>query len=133
MEKGCKVTLKAFPVMACAPCNGALPRSVAVSIRWFPRHAYYGVYPPSRNLLTFVILQFFPRVLNFAVWIRPKNHEVVEDDARVREALRKILETAKDMAFEKDWSNAEDALAGWKESCPDVVDHGHQFTRCRRH
>lgn len=46
---------------------------------------------------------------------------IVEDDARVREALRKILETAKDMAFEKDWSNAEDALAGWKESCPAVV------------
>ena len=46
---------------------------------------------------------------------------IVEDDSRVREALRKILSTAKDMAFEKDWSNAEDALAGWMESCPEVV------------
>jgi len=46
---------------------------------------------------------------------------IVEDDSRVRDALRKILSTAKDMAFEKDWSNAEDALAGWIESCPEVV------------
>lgn len=46
---------------------------------------------------------------------------IVEDDSRVRDALRKILSTAKDMAFEKDWSNAEDALAGWMESCPEVV------------
>ncbi len=46
---------------------------------------------------------------------------IVEDDARVREALRTILATAKDMVLDKDWSNAEDALAGWMEHCPDVV------------
>ncbi len=46
---------------------------------------------------------------------------IVEDDSRIREALRKILSTAKDMTFEKDWANAEDALAGWMKSCPDVV------------
>ena len=46
---------------------------------------------------------------------------IVEDDARVREALRTILATAKDMVLDQDWSNAEDALAGWMEHCPDVV------------
>lgn len=46
---------------------------------------------------------------------------IVEDDARVREALRMILSTAKDMSLEQDWSNAEDALDGWIESCPEVV------------
>lgn len=46
---------------------------------------------------------------------------IVEDDARVREALRMILSTAKDMNLEQDWANAEDALVGWAESCPEVV------------
>jgi len=46
---------------------------------------------------------------------------IVEDDARVREALRTILSTAKDMVLDKDWSNAEDAMTGWMEHCPDVV------------
>jgi len=46
---------------------------------------------------------------------------IVEDDARVREALRMILSTAKDMGLEQDWSNTEDALVGWTESCPEVV------------
>ena len=46
---------------------------------------------------------------------------IVEDDARVREALRMILATAKDMHLEQDWSNTEDALDGWVESCPEVV------------
>lgn len=46
---------------------------------------------------------------------------IVEDDTRVREALRTILSTAKDMTLEQDWSNTEDALDGWVESCPEVV------------
>lgn len=46
---------------------------------------------------------------------------VVEDDARIREALRVILATAKDLVLENDWANAEDALAHWTGSCPDVV------------
>ena len=46
---------------------------------------------------------------------------IVEDDARVREALRAILATAKDLQMEDSWSNTEDALAGWTEHCTDVV------------
>lgn len=46
---------------------------------------------------------------------------VVEDDARIREALDAILASAKDMERAQAWSNAEDALQGWMETCPDVV------------
>lgn len=46
---------------------------------------------------------------------------VVEDDARIREALDVILASAKDMVRAQTWSNAEDALQGWSESCPDVM------------
>lgn len=46
---------------------------------------------------------------------------LVEDDARVREALEATLASAQDMAVAQAWSNAEDALNGWATSCPDVV------------
>jgi DNA-binding NarL/FixJ family response regulator len=46
---------------------------------------------------------------------------IVEDDARMREALGAILATAKDLQLEDSWSNTEDALAGWTEHCTDVV------------
>ncbi len=38
---------------------------------------------------------------------------IVNDDARVREALYTILATASDMVLEQDMLNVEDALAGW--------------------
>lgn len=46
---------------------------------------------------------------------------IVEDDARVREALYTILATVRDIVLEQDISNTEDALAGWMGQCPDVV------------
>lgn len=46
---------------------------------------------------------------------------LVEDDARIREALRTIIATAEDLALVQAWSNAEDALAGWSEQCPHAV------------
>ena len=46
---------------------------------------------------------------------------LVEDDARVREALHMILGTAKDMALERSFANAEDALEQWTTNCPEVV------------
>lgn len=46
---------------------------------------------------------------------------IVEDDARMREALRVILATAEDMELIDTWSNTEDALAGWVGRCADVV------------
>ena len=45
----------------------------------------------------------------------------VEDGGRVREALRMIIASAKDLELEKDWSNSEDALDHWTTACPDVV------------
>jgi DNA-binding NarL/FixJ family response regulator len=46
---------------------------------------------------------------------------IVEDDARVREALGAILAMAEDLQLKGAWANAEDALSGWTDSCPDVV------------
>jgi DNA-binding NarL/FixJ family response regulator len=46
---------------------------------------------------------------------------IVEDDARVREALGAILAMAEDLQLKDAWANAEDALTGWTDSCPDVV------------
>jgi len=46
---------------------------------------------------------------------------IVEDDARVREALRTIITTAKDLVVAEDWANTEDALGGWTDECPDAV------------
>ncbi len=46
---------------------------------------------------------------------------IVEDDARIREALGFIIASAKDLALDASWANAEDALAGWSASCPEVV------------
>lgn len=46
---------------------------------------------------------------------------LVEDDARVREALHLILGTARDLALERSFANAEDALEHWTERCPEVV------------
>ncbi len=46
---------------------------------------------------------------------------VVEDDARVREALHLILGTARDLALDRSFANAEDALEHWTERCPEVV------------
>lgn len=52
---------------------------------------------------------------------RPITIGVVEDDARMREALRVILATAEDMELTDTWSNTEDALAGWVGHCAEVV------------
>lgn len=46
---------------------------------------------------------------------------LVEDDARIREVLDAVLASAKDMVRAQAWSNAEDAIQGWTEGCPDVV------------
>jgi DNA-binding NarL/FixJ family response regulator len=46
---------------------------------------------------------------------------LVEDDARVREALAMTLARAKDLELEQAWANAEDALAGWRNGCPPAV------------
>ncbi len=46
---------------------------------------------------------------------------IAKDDARVREALCTILDTARDMVLGHDRSNVEDALAGWMGQSPDVV------------
>lgn len=46
---------------------------------------------------------------------------IVEDDARIREALLAILSSTTDMAVEGSFANAEAALAGWTETCPDAV------------
>lgn len=46
---------------------------------------------------------------------------IVEDDARIREVLKTIINSAKDLKVDGLWPNAEAALDGWKESCPEVV------------
>lgn len=52
---------------------------------------------------------------------RPITIGIVEDDARMREALRVILATTEDLQLIDTWSNTEDALAGWVEYCAEVV------------
>lgn len=46
---------------------------------------------------------------------------LVEDDGRIREALLAIVGTAQDMRMVGVWANAEDAMVGWAETCPDAV------------
>ncbi|MCC7502674.1 MAG: response regulator transcription factor [Flavobacteriales bacterium] len=49
------------------------------------------------------------------------NIGIVEDDARIREALRAIIATTEDLRVDQGWANTEDALANWTQHCPEVV------------
>lgn len=46
---------------------------------------------------------------------------IVEDDARIREVLKTIISSAKDMKIDGLWPNAEAALDECKDNCPNVV------------